>query len=198
MEAPDPEGVLDDILCRQAIPGGASNLIARTELAREVGGFDIEMRVAEDWDMWIRILLAGEGRAARRKEYLYGYYMHGVSLVLLEKDVFQADYERIASKYAAERRQRGVELDRLNLSRWLAKSYRRAGDRRGAIRVYLRGARQQQNMGNVVRAAGVMLGDRAMRRLSPHQPKQIERPEWLDLYASGGPLASLATSKPRS
>lgn len=195
-DAPDPGGLLDELLSRQAIPGGCSNLITRTALAREVGGFDTELRVAEDWDMWTRLLLAGEGRAARCDEFHYGYYQHGVSSVLLNKDVIQSDYEHIVEKFAEARRERGVEIDSVNISRWLAKNYRRAGDRRGAIRIYLRAARENRNLGNVVRAAGVLVGEKTMRRLSPYRPEPMTPPAWLDLYRPGGRLESVATPAP--
>ncbi|HEY5052055.1 MAG TPA: glycosyltransferase family A protein [Solirubrobacterales bacterium] len=191
-DAPEPEGMLDELLSRQAIPGGCSNLITRTELARQVGGFDTKLKVAEDWDMWMRLLLAGKGRAARCDEFHYGYYQHGVSSVLLNKDVIESDYERITAKFAEARRERGVEIDSVNISRWLAKNYRRAGDRRGAIRIYLRAAREHRDFGNVVRAAGVLVGEKAMRRLSPYQPEPMTPPAWLDLYRPGGRLESVA------
>jgi glycosyltransferase involved in cell wall biosynthesis len=193
-DTPDPSGILDEILARQAMPGGCSNLIARTDLVREVGGFDPELRVAEDWDMWIRLLLAGDGRAARAPEYLYGYYQHTVSSVLLNKDLVQADYDYIAEKYAAARREHGVEMDTLNQSRWLARSFRRAGDRRGAVQLYLKGAREHRNLGNVVRAMGVLVGEGAMARLSPSRQRDLPNPDWLDLYRPGGRLESVASS----
>lgn len=193
--APEPDGLLDELLSRQAIPGGCSNMITRTELAQEVGGFDPKLHVAEDWDMWMRLMLAGGGRAARCDEFLYGYYQHGVSSILLNKDIIQSDYDYIARKFADARRERGVEIDSVNLSRWLAKNYRRAGDRRGAIRIYLRAAREHRNLGNVVRAAGVLLGEKTMRRLSPYQPEPIAAPDWLDLYRPGGPLESVVTPR---
>src|SRR5918997_237229 len=62
--APPPERLLDDVLGWQAVPGGCSNAIVKTELAREVNGFNPELSMAADWDMWTRPLL-GE-RAMRR------------------------------------------------------------------------------------------------------------------------------------
>jgi glycosyltransferase involved in cell wall biosynthesis len=192
--APDPAGIGEEILRRQAIPGGCANLITRTELAREVGGFDSELRVAEDWDMWIRLLLAGEGRAAASPEFLYGYYQHGVSSVLLNKDVIEADYARIEAKYARERRARGVEMDMANITRWLARNFLRAGDRRGAARLYLQGAWRYRSAGSLARAAGALLGEDAMARLAPSRHQRLPSPAWLDLYRPGGRLDSLAAS----
>lgn len=37
------------------IAGGTSNPMMRTEYAKEVGGFDIEQRAAQDYDLWLRM-----------------------------------------------------------------------------------------------------------------------------------------------
>jgi hypothetical protein len=46
---------------------------------RAVGGFDEEMRIAYDWDCWLRLLLAGS-RAGLADEPLYDYVLHSGSL----------------------------------------------------------------------------------------------------------------------
>lgn len=191
--APEPEGILDEVLCRQALPGGASNMIVRTELARQVGGFDPEMKVAEDWDMWIRLLLACDGRAARCEEYQYGYYQHQTSMVIADRAVFVEAVDRIDRKYAQARRERGVELDAVNISRWLGKAYRRAGDRRGAAQIYLRAARERRDLGSAMRALGVLFGESVAERFAGHEPALVPSPPWLQLYRPGGRLESVAS-----
>ncbi len=195
---PDPATIGDEILLRQVTPGGCANMIALTEIVREIGGFDTGFRVTEDWDLYVRILLAGEGRAACVDEFLYGYYQHGVSSVLLNREVIAADLARIEGKFAAVRRQRGLRMDAANVSRWLAQNYRRAGDQRGAARAYLRGAWDGRSLGNAARAAVMLLGEPAARRLGQHQPLLVPRPDWLALYDEGGPLASVEPSLARA
>lgn len=49
------------------IPGGASGVLARTDLVRQVGGFDVALSNLADYDLWIRLGLAapfGRGRSA--------------------------------------------------------------------------------------------------------------------------------------
>lgn len=46
---------------------------------RAVGGFDEEMRIAYDWDCWLRMILAGS-RVGMVREPLYDYVLHGGSL----------------------------------------------------------------------------------------------------------------------
>jgi glycosyltransferase involved in cell wall biosynthesis len=190
--APAAEGVLERVLSWQAVPGGCSNAISTTALAREVGGFDAGLSMAADWDMWIRLLLAAEGRAAACPELLVGYLRHPSNMSVVDAGVFLRELSEIEAKFAAERRARGVEIDGVNFSRWLAGGYRRGGKRAAAARAYLRGAWRYRNPGNAVRAAGMLLGERVMSRLSPHRPERLERePDWLELYRAGGRLESV-------
>ena len=68
--APEPETIAPELLRRNAIPGGCSNVVAETTLVREVGGFDTELSLLADWDLWIRLALAAPAAvipgAARR------------------------------------------------------------------------------------------------------------------------------------
>ena len=45
----------------------------------EVGGFDESLRIAQDWDCWLRMILAG-AKAGFVDEPLYDYFLHGGSL----------------------------------------------------------------------------------------------------------------------
>jgi glycosyltransferase involved in cell wall biosynthesis len=194
--APDPDRVLDDVLGWQAVPGGCSNAIVPTALARRVGGFDTELSMAADWDMWTRLLLAAEGRAAACAELFVGYLRHPGNMSVVDADVFLRELDHIEARYADERRARGVEVDGVGFSRWLAGGYRRSGNRTAAARAYLHGARRHRNAGNLVRAAGVLLGERVMNRLSPYRPERLpHEPGWLPLYREGGRLESVPVAR---
>jgi glycosyltransferase involved in cell wall biosynthesis len=49
------EGLLEHLLMTNAIPAGASTVIARSSVVREVGGFDENLVQFTDWDLWIRL-----------------------------------------------------------------------------------------------------------------------------------------------
>jgi hypothetical protein len=187
--APPADSMPEAILRRQEIPGGCSNLIARTELARDAGGFDPDLRMLADWDMWIRLLL--RGRAADCQEFLVGYLMHEANMSLTELDRTVAEIGTIERKHGPSAAAHGVTMDGLGWSRWLAGRYRRSGNRRGAVQAYLWGARRYRSPGNLVRAAGVFLGERAMSLGSEHSPEPLDsEPAWLELYRPGGRLAA--------
>ena len=61
--AADPASLLPRLLRTNAI-GSPSAVLARTELVRAVGGFDEELALLADWDLWLR--LAAVARAARQ------------------------------------------------------------------------------------------------------------------------------------
>jgi glycosyl transferase family 2 len=184
-QAPPGDAMPELIFRRQMIPGGCSNLIARTELVRSAGGFDPEFSMLADWDMWIRLMLLG--RAASTPELSVGYVMHPMSMSMTKLDVTMAEIERVEEKHGAAARRHGVAMDGPGLSRWMAGRYRKGGNRRGAVRAYLWGARRYRSPGNLLRVAALPLGETVMRfgsrRPAPDLP---DEPTWLALYRPGG------------
>src|SRR5918999_5041684 len=104
--APDPDEVLDEVLRRQAVPGGCSNAIVRTELARRVNGFDPDFSMSADWDMWTRVLVAADGRAAACTELFVGYVKHAGAMSVTDAGVFLRELDEIERRYAPQRRGR--------------------------------------------------------------------------------------------
>lgn len=175
---PHPDDLARLLLERYVMPAGSSNVVARTDLVRRLGGFDERLSVLADWDFWIR--LAASARGAACSEVLVGYVQHAGSMLLDERRDLLAEFEHLAEKHRSAGRARGVELDRLGFSRAVAWQHRRAGRRQQAAIAYLRGARDCRSPGNVLRAFGALLGERAM---SLHRRRAVSfRPDWLDLY----------------
>ncbi len=189
--APDPAEVLVQTLSFCAIPGGCSNVVARRDLTRAAGGFNTELTTAEDWDMWIRMLLEAGGAAARCEAPLYGYVLHPANSVLVNRQRTRTGYGYIRRRYAGVRRAHGVEMDEVGLARWTAGNYRRVGDRRGAIGVYMRSAWKQRNAGNLLRASALVFGESAMERVSGRAtgPAPTAAESWLEHYRPGGSFA---------
>ena len=61
----------DELRRRNAVAGGGSGVVARTDVVRALGGFDEALPAAEDWDLWLR--LAAVGPAAVVDLPLVGY-----------------------------------------------------------------------------------------------------------------------------
>lgn len=177
VDAPYPEHLLDALLRANAIPGAASNVLARRELLMSSGGFDAAFSHLDDWDMWIR--LASMAPAARHDEIAVAYRQHGGSRVLHESPSAYRDFERLAHKHAQLSIKRGVFFDRARNHRWIAQGHARAGRRGAAARDYARSAVIGRRPTDILRAARALAGrsgqSRAPRRAEPlRQP-----PAWL-------------------
>jgi hypothetical protein len=121
------------------IPGGGSNVVARADVVRRVGGFDVELGILEDWDLWIR--LAADGTPAAVVRPLIGYRIHAanssrnVARMVREVEVIDARY-------------RGP-VDRARFTRHLARVSLRAGDRSAAVRLAAAAAVRAASRGDI-------------------------------------------------
>jgi glycosyltransferase involved in cell wall biosynthesis len=173
---PDPACLRTELLRRNVMWGGCSNVVVRTDVVRRLGGFDEQLFQLADWDLWIR--LAGDGTAARVEDVLVGCVAHRASMLLTDRrDVFR-EFEYLVDKHRESATALGVRFDQAGFSRWVAAGHLRAGRRRAAARAYLRDAR---NPGNLGRAAGAFLGESTMenaRRLLAKVPGRVPPDEW--------------------
>jgi glycosyltransferase involved in cell wall biosynthesis len=125
-----PDDVQHDIRRMNLIPGGGSNVLARTDLVRRLGGFDEMLGILEDWDMWIR--LAREERPAWVRRPLVGYRIHGSNS--------SRNIDRMLTEVAIiDRRYRGP-VDKVRFYRHLARVSMRGGRRRQALAFSLHAA----------------------------------------------------------
>jgi len=184
---PRADGLARELLRWNVLWGGASNVLAASDLVHALGGFDEELFQLADWDLWIRLALGS--KAAVVDDVLVALLVHRESMLLVDRrDVFaEFDYLRAKHREAAERE--GVEPDAARFARWAAAGHLRAGRRSTAARTYVRGTRAPAN---VVRAAAAFLGPSATRALSARRAyvpgalrpgeRVAREPEWLELY----------------
>ena len=170
--------LLPRLLRSNAISGG-SNLVARTRLLKEVGGFDEALSFAADWDLWTR--LAQSGRRTSVSEPLLAYIQHDRSWVLGADPAVLGDVRQTSRKHAELMRQHGTAIDWLNYERYVAQSMRTAGLRRAATRRYLSAAFRHRDAGTLGQGLIALCKSRELiryrrRRATPPPP------EWLDLY----------------
>ena len=175
-EKPPPGDAIGAALLRfNAIPAGCSNVLVRRLVLESAGGFDPELRMFADWDMWLR--LAAASPAARAGAADVAYVSHGANMHVREAGRVPQELEVLRRKHPR------LDPDPVWLSRWLAGGHRRAGNRVEAARAYLRGALDARSAGNVARAAGVLAGEplmRAYRRVTALEAPA--EPAWLAPY----------------
>jgi glycosyltransferase involved in cell wall biosynthesis len=177
---PPPNAVATQLLARNVVPAGTSNVLVETELLRRLGGFDERLSQLGDWDLWLR--LAEQGLPAACYDVLVAYTQHASNILLQDASTIMDELDYIATKHSAKSRAAGVEFDRVAAGRWIAWGHRRAGNRSKAVATYLRGALAHRSPGNLVRAIAAALGERAMR--GPRSPAGIalQEPDWLHRF----------------
>jgi glycosyltransferase involved in cell wall biosynthesis len=171
--APDPETVTALLETRNALRAGSSTILARTDVVRELGGFDVRLSELTDWDLWLR--LAQAGPAAMSHEILAGYFTHPQNRRVVDDSDVAAEYEYFVRKHPE------AGAGRAHFSRWVAMGHLRAGHKLRASSVYLASSVRDRDVGNVVRAVAALFGERAFRvrrRLVADTPDLA----WLDLY----------------
>ena len=177
------------LLAASELPAGCSNVLARTELVRSLGGFDEELHQLADWDLWIR--LAWAGRAAAVDEVLVGYVQHDRNMLLSDTRDVVAELDYLDGKHRSLRVAQGVELDRAAFLHWVAWGHLRRRRRLGAARVYLRSARTTRSGRDLALAvafaaravlplSGVRRTWQRVRGAAPAAVPAVE-PDWLRL-----------------
>ncbi len=132
-KAPVASTITDTLLSRNVIPGGASGVLARTDLVRQVGGFDLALSNLADYDLWIRLGQAAALGVVDRP--LVGYRVAASGMA---HDVRRSEQELdyIDRKYQAIRRARGVTVQRERFLWYFGALSLRQGDRLAAMRIH--------------------------------------------------------------
>lgn len=177
---PPPAGDVEDLLLRcNRVPGGGSGVLVSTALALRTEGFDPQLSMLADWDMWIRLALLSP--LATVPEPLVLSLRHDGNMSLdVSHAVHELDY--IGAKYAVKRAARNVGPHDRGMLRWIAWTEARAGRRRASVRLYVLGARQERSWRLLGRAGVAALGPQAVSlweqlRLRRTDLKTLERAE---------------------
>jgi hypothetical protein len=117
----------EELRRRNVVPGGGSAVAMRTEVAREVGGFDETLRAAEDWEMWLRMRATGEPAVVDAPLVAYRIWPASMS----------RDLSRMDEATRRLRELHGIEPDR-DHARYRIKQIMRNGRRVDAAAALLR------------------------------------------------------------
>jgi glycosyltransferase involved in cell wall biosynthesis len=182
-----PDTLASVLLERNVLWGGCSNVLARADVLRDLGGFDEELYQLTDWDLWIR--LARTGPAAACPDVLVACIEHSGSMLLTSKDDVFHEFDLIERKHRPARLSAAVEIDRRLFTRWVALGHRRAGRRFRAARIYAAAALGGGDLGAVARAVAALFGERPVAWLRPllriggaRGRTGSGEPPWLSLY----------------
>ena len=185
------------LLATNVVPFPHSNLLVKTETLRSLGGFDPQLHHLSDWDLLLRLTRAH--RSAMTPEVLVGYTVHQTNLHQSDR-LLAEELQRFKLKYAAERDEAGVPLDRACWLRWRAGGSRGSGRRFGSAAAYLRLAWLCRDPGLAARGLTLVVGGEwAMRkgraaRLRIARGGGASAPPWLAQAANPSPAAMQAAT----
>jgi len=164
-----PEEVVSRIRAVNFVPGGASGVLMRRDLALRIGGFDGAFHHFADWDLWMR--LAEDGPPAWVPRPLMAYRVHQSNMAIAGPGDVEADM-RLFSK-------RGVSVDRTPIYRWLGWWARRGGRPIKAIRYLARAWRVNAgdySVGELMRDSAYIARESAERFRLRYLKRIIRRP----------------------
>jgi glycosyltransferase involved in cell wall biosynthesis len=121
---PSPDTLLQALPSTNVVPAGASNVVVRRRSFEATGGFDLRLRHAADWDMWLAF--AGRGSPACVGRPLVAYRLHPDSASL--------DVGGMLEEIALFEDKHGTRVDRARFYRHLAHLSLRRGKRSDALR----------------------------------------------------------------
>ena len=170
-----PAELRAEIRSRNLVFAGSSNVVARTELLRRLGGFDESLDHIADWDLWIRLTEAG--RPAACHEALVAYVVHETNMHRHAIDSAAREGPVLRAKHAGS--SLPGRFDPIVFRRWIAEGQAHAGRPGRAALTYAGTSLRYRSRRDARRALGQML--RALRLRGapeagePHGPT----PDWL-------------------
>jgi glycosyltransferase involved in cell wall biosynthesis len=172
----DGDALRADLLDGNRI-GSPSCVLARTDALRRVGGFDPDLSILADWDLWLRLVEIG--RPVPCPELLVAYTEHEGNMHL-DLDAMLREYRVLRRKHRQLTAAAGRPLGSRLWWRWIASAYRRKGQRGRAAMVYLACATRYRSRRDLRFAAGMTLGERLLP-LGPDWPAGGPPPrlDWL-------------------
>jgi glycosyltransferase involved in cell wall biosynthesis len=174
--APEPATVADVLLAANVVPGGASAVLARTEVVRSLGGFDTALSTLADWDFWARLARATPLAVVDRP--LVAYVVHEYSMST-NTSLLADDLARFDAKHAGARTAHGITFDEGNWCRYVAEMHLRAGRRLRAARRYGMAVRHGRHSAWRLAVASLASPEWAVRRLRDRRRAHLPA-DWLE------------------
>jgi glycosyltransferase involved in cell wall biosynthesis len=170
-----PAELREGIRSRNLVFAGSSNVLARTELLRRLGGFDESLHHIADWDLWIRLTEAGRGAAC--SEALVAYVVHEANMHQAAIDSAAQEGPVLRAKH--ERSSLPGRFDPVVFRRWIAEGQAQSGRQGRAALTYAGTALRHRSRPDARRALGAMLRALGLRRAYEAGEPDAPAPDWL-------------------
>ena len=170
-----PEELKRGIRSRNLVFAGSSNVMARTELLRRLGGFDESLHHIADWDLWIR--LAEAGRPAACPEPLVAYIVHESNMHRTAIDTAMREGRLLRAKHAQS--SLPGRFDPIVFRGWIAEGLANSGRPGRAAMTYAVTALRHGSPRDARRAVGATLRALGLRRAHEAGEPDSAAPDWL-------------------
>jgi glycosyltransferase involved in cell wall biosynthesis len=175
--APEPNDLQAAMAEMNAI-GTPSSVMSRTDLVREVGGFDERLSVLADWDLWLGIIQRTP--VASCPLPLTGYREHRENMTITRLEEVRTELAYLARKHDVYAARNGGRFGGAPLEAWIAGSLRRSGHPWRAARAYLGVGVRRGDGGAMVRGLLLLLGPGPMRAARRARARRrLADPVWL-------------------
>ena len=170
-----PAELRQGIRSRNLIFAGSSNVLARTELLRRLGGFDESLHHIADWDLWIRLTEAG--RAAACPEPLVAYVVHETNMHQTVIDSAAREGRLLHAKHAQS--SLPGRFDPVVFRGWIAEGQVHSGRPGRAALTYAVTAVRHRSRPDARRAVGTTLRALGLRSAPEAGESDGPAPDWL-------------------
>jgi glycosyltransferase involved in cell wall biosynthesis len=170
-----PEELRREIRSRNVVFAGSSNVVARSELLRRLGGFDESLHHIADWDLWIRLTEAG--RPAACPEPLVAYVVHETNMHRTAIASAAREGRLLRAKHAQSSLPGG--FDPVVFRGWIAEGYAHSGRPGRAAFTYAGTAVRHRSRPDARRALGSALRALGLRRAHHAFDSGGAAPDWL-------------------
>ncbi len=175
---PPPSGdIADEILALNPVPGGGSGVLVATDLIRQAGSFDTDLRSAEDWDAWIRVGQIAPIATVDRPLLAYRVAATSMSHNTKRHEVEQS---RVIDRFESMRQERGIEFDTVTRARFLARQNQRVGERALAGRHFLHAFKRSHEARDLVRAGIAIASPRLATKVGGLAARRNIPPRWIE------------------
>jgi glycosyltransferase involved in cell wall biosynthesis len=175
--AETPEELRQRIRSRNLVFAGSSNVLARTELVRRLGGFDESLHHIADLDLWIR--LTESGRAAACPEALVAYLVHETNMHRTAIDSAAREGRLLRAKHANS--SLPGRFDPVVFRGWIAEGQAHSGRPGRAALTYAVTALRHGSRSDARRAVGATLRALGLRRAHEAGEPLGSPPDWLSI-----------------
>lgn len=177
-EAPPAGDLSEEMLKRNAVPGGGSGVLVSSALARAVGAFDESISIVADWDFYLRLSLQSPVATVNRP--LLAHYEHLDSMYFNPRGMMD-ELTYLVAKHRSVGTGRAFNADFADWFVNFSLMARRLGDRRTAVALFLEGARKH-GLPDMVSAMVSRQRGRSVRKRGPVFSFPEAELEWLKMY----------------